>query len=207
MTKLSLLYEGGDKIKTFCFTTDDGTTIEIAKNGGIVFGFRKTRDVASSLISPEEAVGSGKAFLEEHGFKNMRESYYSKYDGIVTVNYAFEQNGITVYGDLIKVSIALDDGEILGMEARGYLMSHTSRTLSAPAVSQAEGRQKLDPRLSVVSSRLALIPTSGEHEILCHEYVCKDENGANVIVYINAATGQEENMYILLEDENGMLVV
>jgi len=37
--------------------------------------------------------------------------------------------------------------------------------------------------------------------------VCKDENGANVIVYINAATGQEENMYILLEDENGMLVV
>ena len=207
VTKLSLLYEGGDKIKTFCFTTDDGTTIEIAKNGGIVFGFRKIRDVASSLISPEEAVGLGKAFLEEHGFKNMRESYYSIYDGIVTVNYAFEQNGITVYGDLIKVSVALDDGEILGMEARGYLMSHTSRTLSAPAVSQAEGRQKLDPRLSVVSSRLALIPTSGEHEILCHEYVCKDENGANVIVYINAATGQEENMYILLEDENGMLVV
>ena len=34
-----------------------------------------------------------------------------------------------MYPDLIKLKIALDNGEILGIETTGYLNSHTERTL------------------------------------------------------------------------------
>ena len=39
------------------------------------------------------------------------------------------------------------------------------------------------------------------------EYVCTDEEGRHIIVYVNARTGQEENIYLLVEDENGILTI
>lgn len=207
VTELSLLYEGGDKIKCYCFSTKDGTTIEVSKSGGIVFTYRQARDISNSVLSPEEAIQKASAFLESRGFKNMKQSYYTIYDGSITINYAYTQNEITVYGDLIKVSVALDNGDIVGLEARGYLMSHTDRTLPRPAVSHQQALEKISDSLTVESVNLALIPTSGQNEVLCHEYVCVDQQGMHIIVYVNAQSGQEENIYILIEDENGTLTI
>lgn len=207
VTSISLLYEGGDKIKSYCFSASNGATMEVSKQGGLIFEYRLERDVAEPSLSPEQAAAAAEQFLSSHGFKSMKKSYYTVFDGMMTINYAYTQNDIIVYGDLVKVSVALDNGEILGMEARGYLMSHTSRTLARPKVSADEGLKIISGNLTVQSVNLALIPTSGQNEVLCHEYVCTDQNGMHVIVYINALTGQEENIYILIEDENGTLTI
>ena len=71
-----------------------------------------------------------KEFLNNHGFKDMKETYYLKQDGIVTINYAYTQNNVVIYSDLIKVKIALDNGEVLGIETTGYLNNHTQRDTS-----------------------------------------------------------------------------
>ena len=34
------------------------------------------------------------------------------------------KGGVRIYPDLVKVSVALDNGEIVGFEAMGYLMAH-----------------------------------------------------------------------------------
>ncbi|MBQ5813944.1 MAG: germination protein YpeB, partial [Clostridia bacterium] len=145
--------------------------------------------------------------LNAHGFSNMNESYYTVYENHIAINYAYNQNDITVYPDLIKITVALDNGEILGMEARGYVMCHTDRSLEPPLFSIEEGGMKISSDLSIESKRLALIPTSGENEVLCYEYVCTNENGDHIIVYVNTLTGQEENIYMLIEDENGILAI
>lgn len=75
----------------------------------------------------------------------MKESYYSIYDGLITINFAYTESDIVFYGDLIKVSVALDNGEVVGREARGFLMSHCSRNISAPAV-----HRKKPPRVSAL---------------------------------------------------------
>ncbi len=207
VTSISLLYEGGDKIKSYCFSASNGATIEVSKQGGIIFDYRLDRTVTEPTLSPEQASAAAEQFLASRGFKNMKKSYYTVYDGMMTINYAYTQNDIIVYGDLIKVSVALDNGDILGMEARGYLMSHRSRTLPQPKLSADEGLKIISGNLTVQSVNLALIPTSGQNEVLCHEYVCEDKNGMHVIVYVNALSGQEENIYILIEDENGTLTI
>ena len=43
------------------------------------------------------------------------------------INYAYVQNNVVIYSDLIKVKIALDNGEVLGIESTGYLNNHTTR--------------------------------------------------------------------------------
>ena len=59
----------------------------------------------------------------------MKETYYLKQDGIVTINYAYKQDEVTVYPDLIKLKVALDNGEIMGIETKGYLNSHEKRKI------------------------------------------------------------------------------
>ena len=137
----------------------------------------------------------------------MKESDYTVFEDTVTINYSHKEGEVTVYPDLIKVTIALDDGSVIGLEARGYLMSHHARTLESPAVAQAQARTQVDPGLTILSAGLALIPTDGQYEVLCHEFICQASDGTHVIVYVNAKTGQEENILLLIEDENGTLTM
>ena len=65
----------------------------------------------------------------------------------------------------------------------------------------------MDPSLTILSSGLAVIPTEGKYELLCHEFICQTADGMHAIVYINAQTGVEENILLLLEDENGTLTM
>ena len=94
------------------------------------------REVEKEKISQEEANQIGKEYLETKGFNNMKETYFMKIGNIVTINYAFEDNtvklnesGIIVYPDLIKVKVALDNGEVIGLETTGYLNNHYERKM------------------------------------------------------------------------------
>ena len=205
--QLSIAYAHDGNIPSYCVMADDGTVMELSKQGGIVYTYHKERAASVSAITPEEAIEKGAAFLNEHGFSGMNESYYTIYENHIAVNYAYANNDIIVYPDLIKVTIALDNGEILGMEARGYIMCHTDRSLETPVFSLEAGAEKINSSLSIQSKRLALIPTSGENEVLCYEYVCTNEKEEHIIIYVNTQTGQEENIYILIEDENGILAI
>ena len=107
----------------------------------------------------------------------------------------------------MKVSVALDNGRVVGFESEGYLMNHTLRDLPRFPVSLGKAQAALSPELDILSHRLALIPTGGEYEVLTHEFKCQSADGRHVLVYINAQTGQEEKILILLEDESGTLVI
>jgi len=41
--------------------------------------------------------------------------------------------------------------------------------------------------------------------VLCHEFKCAAKDGRKYIVYINALTGMEENILLVMESENGTL--
>ena len=64
----------------------------------------------------------------------------------------------------------------------------------------------LDKNLNIKSENLAIIPTEYKTEILCYEFKGTVED-KTFLIYINAQNGNEENIYILIEDENGMLTI
>ena len=144
--------------------------------------------------------------MESRGISNVKPTYYLKQGGIVTINYAYVQDKVTVYPDLIKLKIALDNGEILGMETSGYLNSHTQRTFVTPKISQDEARSKINKNLDIVSEGLAMIPTEYQTEILCWEFkgIVEDRQ---FLVYINVETGKEEDVLVILETPNGTLTM
>ena len=66
---------------------DETINISISKKGGHIIYMNSNRDVNVESISQEEANEKGKKFLEEKGFSNMKETYFLKQEGIVTINY------------------------------------------------------------------------------------------------------------------------
>ncbi|MCD7772014.1 MAG: germination protein YpeB [Oscillospiraceae bacterium] len=187
--------------------TSNGVSCSVTKNGGYVCYMLKRQNVRSSNLSAEEAVESAKEYLSSMGIESMTETYYETYNGVCTVNFAYSQDGVTCYTDLIKVAVALDDGNVIGYDARGFLMNHVERTLSEPSLSETECQSNLSPMLSVISSQLAVIPSDSVEEKLCYEYKCQSTDGRTVLVYVNTETGEEEDILILLETEESVLTV
>ena len=197
-------------IQSFDFSVvkNDGNNawISISQKGGHVVLANSTREVKAEVITQEQANQMGQQFLESREISNVKPTYYLKQGGIVTINYAYVQDNVTVYPDLIKLKIALDNGEILGMETSGYLNSHTQRTFATPKISQDEARNKINKNLDIVSEGLAMIPTEYQTEILCWEFkgIVEDRQ---FLVYINVETGKEEDVLVILETPNGTLTM
>ena len=201
---------GGD-IESYLFAVDlkdkyYDAEISISKKGGWAVEMIRNRDVKESKLTNEETSQKGKEFLEKHGFNNMIETYYLVQDNMITVNYAYEENGIIMYPDLIKVKLALDNGEVLGFEAKGYLNSHTQRNLPNEKITIGEARATLNPNLKILSEKKAVIPKDDKTEKYCYEFkgVIEDRN---FLVYINVETGEEEEILVLLETEGGTLTI
>lgn len=179
-------------------------TISVSEKGGHIVYMNTDREIMEEAISQEEADRRGKEFLEQKGFKNMKETYYLKQNGIVTINYAYSQNDVTIYPDLIKLKIALDDGEILGIETTGYLNSHTERNIKEVKISKEKAAENLNKKLEIKSEELAIIPTQWQTEVFCWEFKGTIDD-MDFLVYVNAETGKEEDILLIVNTPNGTL--
>lgn len=186
--------------------TDSIFNIFISKKGGHVVQATSDREVKEEKISNAEAVDLGKQFLKDHKFISMKETYFIKEGNTITVNYAYNDGGIIVYPDLIKVKIALDNGEVLGVETSGYLNAHKQRNNLEIVISIEDAKAKLNENLNILSEGMAIIPTEWKTEILCYEFKGKVEE-KDFLVYINARTGKEEDILVILDTPNGTLTM
>ena len=196
------------KMPCWRFSNEDKTVAcEVTKQGGYISYFLKSRISESTELTNEQGVKEAEDFLDDLGILSMKTTYYENIDNVLTVNFAYNDLDVCCYTDLIKVSVAMDDGEILGFDAKGFLVNHYDRDIPEADISQSRAKESVSPRLEIVSGRLALIPTDGLEEKLCYEFRCRAENGRNVLVYINAQTAEEEQILILVESKSGTLTV
>jgi len=182
-------------------------SVEVSERGGAVVSMLSSRQVQSASVTADEAAGIAADYLAARGYGDMRESYHMTENNICTVNFAYTQGDIICYPDLIKVAVALDNGSVVGFEALGYIMSHTERDIPEAEVSEEQAAEKVSSTLEILAHELAVIPTEGKYEVFCHEFKCGMPDGRHCIVYVNAVTGAEEKILLLLESENGTLTI
>lgn len=201
------LTDAGDEegvMPSYGFASGD-ISISITKKGGLLCYFMNPRYAGESVMTQEEAVGAARSYLEKNGIRNMKESYYMTGDGVCVVNFAYVQDDVILYPDLIKVGVALDNGEIVAFDARGYLVNHSRRDLPAPKYSFENAKAVISPYLKIIDYRQALIPTPGGSEELCYEFHCKSSGGEEVLVYISTQTCTESQILLLLYSDGGVL--
>lgn len=207
-----LMYESdtnNSSIPAYTFVSygdDREISISVTKRGGYVNYFLDSRQATEEKLNFSEAIMTAEKYLQSIGITDVVSNYYDKTGGVATINFAYMQDNVVCYSDLIKIRVALDNGEILGFEAHGYLMNHKVREFPQIKLSEKEAKERVSTRLGVDSVGLAYIPKDSLKELLCYEFH-GSFNGRNFIIYINAENGREERILMLIESENGILTV
>lgn len=177
----------------------------VTKAGGEVLYMLCDSAAGEAVLSDAQAADAARAFLLSRGYGDMALSYSSRFEGILTANFAAVQDGVVLYPDLVKVQVSLADGTVVGLEAAGYLMNHVPRALSLPKLGEADALGRIGGALTPVSARLCVIPEN-DAEYLCYEV--RATSGADTfLAYIDAETGAERRLMQVISDEGGSKVM
>lgn len=213
--ELALVELQGGRIPSYRFTgvSSDGRALEIliTQQGGHCLNFMFDPDASLSGLLPTPQRGSelgeiGREFLKSRGLSSMEPTYAQYYSGVATINYAYVQDGVMIYNDLIKVWVEIGSGKVIGYDANNYLFSHVPRTIPAAEITPEEARARVSSALSIESVKQALIPISIAEEVYCYEFK-GTFGGDSFIVYINALTGEEEQILRIIDSEQGQLTL
>ncbi|SDK15379.1 germination protein YpeB [Natronincola ferrireducens] len=187
---------------------DNGQEISVAVSqiGGKIIWYLNPRTIGESRLGRKEAMEKAQKFLEDKGYKDMIPTYTSNYEGMSIINFAYEQEDVIVYTDLIKVKVALDNGEIIGLETEGFLINNHERDIEEPQVSEEAARERLNSGIEIENTRLAMIPTPGKKEVLCYEFKVRFGED-RYLIYIDANEGEQRKVLLLVEQEDGTLTM
>ncbi len=203
-TEFTFEGESEGKIATYDFSSGD-TSVSVTKCGGYVVYMRKYREIGEQTVDYASAVRIAEQYLNSAVDEQFTSTYYFADEGVCVVNLAYKQGDVVCYSDLIKVGIALDTGEVVLLEAAGYITNHYYRRLNEPKYSAEEADKALSQLLEINDVKQALIPTDGIGEKLCYEYLCKGIDGEEILVYINVENLEEERILLLLKTDGGTL--
>ena len=173
--------------------TRQEASMDITKKAGHPIWFINNRDVKKQVLSLNEADNKAAEFLKENGFKDLEVFESTQYDNIGVFNFVTNINGVRIYPEAVKVKVALDNGDIIGVSAGEYLKSFQTRTIEKPAITMEQARAKINPNLKVMEDRQAIIVNDLNEDVLCYEFL--GTIGEDTYrIFINAKNGFEEQV-------------
>ena len=92
------------------------------------------------------------------------------------------------------------------METSGYLNNHHKRSIPKAKITKEQAKKNLNKNLDIRSEGMAIIPTEWESEVLCYEFKGKIDD-TEYLVYINAETGEEQDILLIVNTPNGTLTM
>ena len=160
-------------------------------------------------LTRDECIENAYKFLQKCGYKSIKAVWSNVgSDNMTYINFASTtQNGeIVLYSDLIKVAVCMNNGRVCDMDAHLYLKNHKEREIPEVKIKVEDAERKLNENLEVQTSRLALIPTPSNKEILAYEF-SGIMQGETYYVYVNAITGEEEQIFKVVSTDDGDLLL
>ncbi|MBT2656417.1 germination protein YpeB [Bacillus sp. ISL-18] len=174
-------------------TAGQEASMDITKKAGKPIWFINNRDIKKQSLSLNDANNKAAAFLKETGFKNLETFESTQYDNVGVFDFVTNINGVRIYPESVKVKVALDNGDIVGISAEEYLKSFQTRTIEKPTLTLAQARTKVNPKLKVMEQRQAMIVNDLNEDVLCYEFL-GTLGDDTYRIFINAKTGLEEEV-------------
>lgn len=179
---------------------------DVSKKGGHIVWMAINRPFGKPKLKPETAREKAVDFMKKKGFFRVKTSFMKINQYTVTVVLVPLQDDVVLYPDQVKVEVALDNGQVVGYEALGFLMAHHKRELPEPKVTRDEARKLVNEKFKVQAVNLAVIPLRSGKEVLAWE-LRGAYGGDTFFIYINALNGNEEQIFQIITNDNGQLAL
>ena len=177
-----------------------GANLEVSHQGGVITLYRDQRSIETRVMSIEEASNKAKTSLQTLGWQLVLTSS-EDFGSYVQFDAVAEKDGVRIYPDKVRLLIALDNGQLIGMDAAPFYAFHHSRNFP-PKITMDQAVRKLRPNFQVLESHLAVIAKSGNQEVYSYEFRGRFQ-GEEYLIYLNASTGAEEKIQRILKTPRG----
>ncbi len=182
--------------------TDDGEMMaQLSKKGGKVVMFNSYKECYDKNFSVERCIDIAQDFLSDLGYDGMKAVWTSENGTVCNLNFAYEQDGVVFYPDMIKVKVCEQRGVVTGLEGISYVLNHVERNAGKAVISKSEAKSKLADGFETEGSRLTVIPHDGE-EVLAYEFY-GNFGGNDYYIYVDAKTGEEVEVFTVIGTKQG----
>lgn len=181
---------------------DIEASAEVTKKGGHLLNFTIMREVDDPQLEESDAIAVAQQYVENMGFESMVLYSVSNSNSTYYIDMVYEQQGVLMIADKVRLKIAADNGEITGFSANCYFNFHHQRQEELPVVTEELVREKVSGDLVILENGISLVNYPiGKTEKLAYE-VRGTFDGDEFYVYIDANTGNELDILRVI-DSNG----
>lgn len=185
---------------------DEVVYAQISKTGGKLITYFYAGSCKKVNLDQSTAIEKASAFMQKAGLYQMTPVWVNLAENVYTINFAFEQDNVICYPDLVKIRVCAETGLVLGFEGSGYYINHTDRSIENATLSEEECEKYVSSNIEIETCRLALVPIGNESEILCYEF-SGNYDGAIYYAYIDAKTGRQVQLFKVVEGTEGSLLM
>lgn len=186
--RLAYDYEGTNGTK--CYAAGD--MLVVVDDEGVE-SMGRSRLVSEARITDERAQKLAHDFLESHGYKDMTLIAAERAGGMARLKFASTQDGALCLDNFMTLSVALDDGTVCAFNAENYSAAACNVTWD---ITETEARAAAPGALTVADVQRVIVRTEGQRTVGCYELRCTDADGAEVKIYVNAATGRQNEIVV-----------
>jgi len=163
----------------------------VSVHGGHVIFMIDGRAVKERLLTPEQLVERARTMLAKRGYEDLQ--FISSVDnaGTFIMDWVPIQNGMAIHTEIIKISLAMDDGELVGFNARNHWVNRHERNYGQPTLSSDEAKQRIAPRLSVFEKPTLSVVANRLNQEKLVWLVKAQMDEIRYHVFIDANTGAE----------------
>ncbi|MFZ7104790.1 MAG: germination protein YpeB [Peptococcaceae bacterium] len=197
ITKAEMSFSAEGKIPIFGISTykeneEVPTYLEVTKKGGHVIQMYMQRTIAEANMDYSAAEQEAQKFLQEHDFSGMELVDLDKDTNTAILIFVPTDQGVRLYSDMVKVNVALDNGQIISFDQTSFLSYHHDRTIGTPQITEQEITDDMNPNFQLDVTTKALVPSEFEKgkEVLCYEVRGKMME-EKFILFVNAETGED----------------
>lgn len=176
---------------------------DITKQGANIVSYLLNRDINERKISLHDGMNEAAKLLNDIGYKNVQPIGSAQYEQVGVYQFVFvDENNIYFHPDMIQVKVALDNGDIIGLSARDYIINQHSRENHqfTAKLTEQEAIDKVNPNIAVQETRLSVIESDLGEEVLTYELI-GTMNDNTYRIYINSNDGFEERVELLKQTE------
>lgn len=167
-------------------------TLDFTKNGGHLISYTYIRPIGPKAVDRNTARARADEFLENKGYAHLTPITYDEFGNEGNFTFVSKQGDVLIYPEKVTLRVALDNGQVTGLQASDYVYEHGNRSqIKTPKLTLQQARKFLNSEYKVKYHRLALIENEQSEKVLTYEFG-GSINGSQYRIYINAENGNEE---------------
>ncbi len=196
-TDFACIGEGNSSVPTYVFSfleSGKESVAQVSKIGGYLVDYNAFRTVTDPSFDEADCVRNGEEFLRKAGYDSMECVWRYNDQSTVYLNFAFVQEGVVCYPDLIKLKVSAETGKVIGAEAQNFLYNHKERTIV-----ENNSEHTVPEGMENVKRRNCMIPTKWGAEWYCEE-VSGDFRGETYYIYYEKESGEVVETFVVVDN-------